>query len=159
MIVVILKIFNPVLILKKNIKMKKLNYLIIFLISLSLFFSCKKEDNSHDSNSSASNSSVLTSGSWRVSYYHHDSDDNTADFSGYVFIFTSAGTMSASNSNGTTTGTWSQDDSHNELHFSIGSSTPLNKLSSGWAVISSNGSEMLLKDDGNSAEEVHFSKI
>jgi hypothetical protein len=140
--------------------MKKINYILAILLSLALFTSCKKEDNGSSSSSGSSTniSSIITSGTWKVSYYHHNSDDNTADFTGYTFTFNSNGTMTAINSD-TTNGTWSKDDSHSEVHFSIGSTAPLSKLTSGWTVISATTTQMVFKDDSSSTEEVHFTKI
>jgi len=142
--------------------MKKIKFFIAAALCIAVFASCKKEDNSSSNNNSSNNSSVtsvMTSGSWRVSYYHEGGDDHSTDFSGYTFTFGSSGTMTAVHSSGTTTGTWSKDDSHNEIHFSIGSSAPLNELNSGWTVISATSSEMIFKDDGNSNEELRFVKI
>jgi hypothetical protein len=148
---------NIILLLKK-ISMKKIYFLSALLVSLA-FTSCKKEDNSSNNNPSSSFTTTLTSGSWKVSYFHHDDDNSTANFSSYVFTFSSNGTMTATNNSGTTNGTWSKDDSHNEVHFSIGSSSPLSDLSSGWTVISTSASQIIFKDDGNSAEELHLTKI
>jgi hypothetical protein len=142
--------------------MRKINYFTAAFVCLALVTSCKKEDNSHD-NSGSSNSpsitSIITSGSWSVSYHHVGSDDHTTDFSGYTFTFSTGGTMTAVHSGDITNGTWSRDDSHNEIHFSIGSSSPLSDLSSGWSVVSSTSSKMVFRDDGNSSEELHFIKI
>jgi hypothetical protein len=143
--------------------MKKIYYLIaVAIISATFLSSCKKDDHGSDDSSSSSNTStlttVMTSGSWKVSYYHHGSDDNSHNFDGYTFTFQSNGTMTAVNSSGTVNGTWSRDDSHNEIHFSIGSSSPLSDISSGWIVSSFTGTSLKFRDDSSSDEELYFSR-
>jgi len=136
--------------------------LLIFAIT-TMIVSCKKDDNTKpDDNSSAltPTSVIISSCSWRVSYYHEINDDHTGNFNGYTFTFNSNGTMTATNSAGTTNGTWSNDDSQNELHISLGNNDPLKDLSKGWLIISKTSIEIKLQDD-NSAhnEELHFTKI
>lgn len=134
--------------------------LLIFAIA-TMVVSCKKDDNTKpDDNSNSSMSAIIISGTWRVSYFHESGDDHTSNFSGYTFTFNSKGTMAATNSAGTTNGTWSNDDSQNGLHISLGSSNPLKDLSKGWLIISKTSNEIKLEDD-NSAhnEELHFTRI
>jgi len=143
--------------------MKNKIYLMVFLIAaLATASSCKKEDNSSSSSSTSSNvSAYITSGSWRINYYHESGDDHTSNFDGYTFTFSTSGTMSATNSGGTTSGTWEVDDSNvNEFHMSIGSTSPLLDLNHGWIITSQSAAEIHMKDDDlNHSEEVHFIKI
>jgi hypothetical protein len=124
--------------------------------------SCKKEDNSSPSNSSSNPSvaSLITSGTWCVTYFHEDNSDHTADFNGYAFAFNGNGTMTAVNASGTTTGTWRVNDSNaNEFHMSVGNSDPLSKLDKGWIITSEASTEIKMKDDNSSNnEELHFTK-
>lgn len=132
--------------------------ILILILGIVTISACKKEDNSP---ASSSVSSIITSGSWRVSYYHESGNDRTSNFSGYTFTFNSNETMTAANSSGTTNGTWKNDDSNaNEFHMSMGSASPCNVLNHGWLIISKTSSEIDMKDD-NSAhdEEMHFTKI
>ena len=144
--------------------MKKIiTHLGMLIVALTLTItSCKKDDNSSPSSSSTSTAvpSTLTTGSWRVSYYHESNNDHTLNFTGYSFTFSSNGTMTATNSSGTTNGTWNNDDSHSEFHMSIGNSSPLSDISNGWIITSSSSTQIIMKDD-NSAhnEELHFTRI
>ncbi|MEO8146343.1 MAG: hypothetical protein ABI723_01835 [Bacteroidia bacterium] len=132
----------------------KISTVLIFL-SASFFTSCKKDDNS----STLSTNTIVTSGSWRVTYYHEINDDHTSDFNGYTFIFNSNGTIAATNSSGTTNGSWSSDDSNNEVHIDLGNIDPLKELSKGWLVISKTETEIKLQDDNSAhTEELHFTK-
>ena len=145
--------------------MKTKIYITLILLALSASFqSCKKNDDNSPSNSSGSGnnnvSTVLTAGSWRVSYFHENSSDHTNDFNGYTFTFNGNGTMTAANSSGTVNGTWRKDDSSNEIHFSIGSSLPLTDLNKGWIVTSQSAVEIIMMDDNSSHnEELRFAKI
>lgn len=133
---------------------------ILLLISVSFFGGCKKGDNSTSSTSATNTTTIITSGSWRVSFYHESNYDSTSNYNGYTFTFNSNGTMTATNSGGITNGTWSNDDSQNEFHISIGSTRPLSDLSNGWLIISKTSTEVDLKDDNTSHnEELHFTKF
>jgi hypothetical protein len=136
----------------------KINFIIYIIITAVFTSSCKKSDD-NSSGSTPSVSGTITTGSWRVSYYHESNSDHTSNFNGYTFTFNNNGTMAATNSSGTTNGTWNKDDSSNELHLSIGNSSPLNDLSNGWVIISNSSNEIDLKDDNSSHnEELHFTK-
>ena len=141
--------------------MKNKIHLIALAILIIAASSCKKEDNSPASTTSSSISGIITSGNWRVSYYHEGSNDHTSNFNGYTFAFSSSGTMTATDTSGMTSGTWRIDDSNvNEFHMSIGSSTPLTDLDRGWLITSQTSTEIQMKDDsGSSNEELHFTKI
>jgi len=139
----------------------KLFFLAIMITAIAVT-SCKKEDNSSSSNNSTSDiSGIITSGSWRVSYYHESGNDHTTNFDGYTFTFSSNGNMTATNSSGTTNGTWDIDDSNaNEFHMSIGSTTPLTDINNGWLITSHSSTEIQMKDDNSTHnEELHFTKI
>ena len=140
--------------------MKNLTGIISVLVILTVA-SCSKEDSKSGSNTGTSTSGILSSGTWRVTYYHESNSDHTINFKGYTFTFNANGQMTAKDSLATTTnGTWSSDDSHNEFHMVIGSSSPLSDISNGWLIISITGSECDMKDDNSShIEELHFQKI
>lgn len=143
--------------MKNNIQILALIIAVITTAS-----SCKKDDNSSSSsNSNTAFISAITSGSWRITYFHESGDDHTSNFNGYTFTFSSSGTMTATDSSGTVSGTWRMDDSNsNEFHMSIGNTSPLTDLDKGWLIISQSSTEIVLKDDDSTHnEELHFSKI
>jgi len=141
-------------------KTKITQAVLLISVIVSLSVSCKKEDNG-PAVSTLSASAIITSGSWRVSYYHESGDDHTINFSGYTFTFSSNGTMTATNSSGTTSGTWKIDDRNkNEFHMDLGSASPCSVMNHGWLIISKTSSEMGIKDDDMMHnEELHFTKI
>jgi len=118
---------------------------------------CKKDDN---------NSGPFTdptAGTWKVSLFTDSGKDETAEFAGYSFIFNSGGTATATKSTVATTGSWSINSSSNKfnLNFGVKSNTnkPLGELTDDWVIISSNSTEIKLKDDNEGSGEVlTFSK-
>ncbi len=128
----------------------------VILVAITVLQSCKKDDNSQ---STASTATILNEGTWRVSYYHDNSSDHTSEFTGYSFTFFAAGTMSSMCNGIMNTGTWSCDDSSKEFHCNIGSTSPLSDLDKGWMLTSKTNNEIILKDDNSgSLEELHLTK-
>lgn len=104
-------------------------------------------------------STILTSGTWFVSYYFED-DDETTDYAGYVFTFNGAGTISVLKSGNTTSGTWSNflDSGVQKLDLTF-SDDNLDDLEEDWRVIEYNANLIKLKDgSGDDAEYLYFSK-
>ncbi|HEX5001685.1 MAG TPA: hypothetical protein VFW78_04250 [Bacteroidia bacterium] len=139
-------------------------YLLTLAMAVTMTSACKKDDNQHsdDNSGSLSNAvtSIITKGSWRVSYYHENGDDHTPNFSNYLFMFGVNGSLIASNGAGTTLGTWSIDDSSNEFRIAIGTTSPLLDMNHGWLVVAKSNTELDLKDDSPSShEELHFTKL
>lgn len=101
--------------------------------------------------------SVITSGTWRVTYYFDDGDE-TSDFAGYVFTFNSNNTITVVKNALTYTGTWSfyEDDGVAifELNFS---DSELSELADDWELLEFSNTVVELKDDGND-EYLTFTK-
>lgn len=126
--------------------------LILILAGALCFSSCKKEDNS-----SARINEVKTamqSGSWRITLYSDDGQNETSYFSGYSFSFQNNGTLSANNGSATESGTWSvrnsnsNDDSNDDLDFIIlfNSSNNFEELNDDWDIVSNTATRIELKD-------------
>lgn len=102
---------------------------------------------------------ISTDGTWIVSSYFDDGDDETNDYATYRFVFLADGTLNAtdllsSNSN-PYSGTWSitdsnstDDDSLDDLDFNINfnQNNVLNELSDDWDIISYTDTEIKLVD-------------
>lgn len=104
-------------------------------------------------------STILTSGTWFVSYYFED-DDETTDYAGYVFTFNTGGTISVLKSGNTTSGTWSNflDSGVQKLDLTF-SNDNLDDLEEDWRVIEYNSNLIKLRDgSGDDAEYLYFSK-
>jgi len=98
-------------------------------------------------------SDIAASGTWRVTLFTNSGTDETADFTGYTFTFSSNGTVAALKSGITQNGTWSVDNSSGKFIINLGpkdnSNKPLGELTDDWKIISSSNSEIKLKDDSN----------
>ncbi|WP_397362442.1 hypothetical protein [Olleya sp. R77988] len=104
----------------------------------------------------------LTTGDWYVTYYFDDTDE-TSNYSDYVFNFATDGTSTATNTSGTTNGSWftsSGDETDLELNLNFGTTSPLDELADDWDVLQVTSDIISLKDisgDG-SAEYLIFER-
>ncbi|MBF6641121.1 hypothetical protein IVB69_06490 [Flavobacterium sp. J49] len=107
------------------------------------------DDNSGGSGGSGSSAftDVLTSGTWYISYYFEDDDDETSDFNGYTFTFNSNGTSTALRNGVTTNGTWSTfvDSGQNKLDL-IFNGINLDEIEDDWRIIEYSNTQIRLKD-------------
>lgn len=102
--------------------------------------------------------SILTNGTWYVSYYFHNQDE-TYLYSNYTFTFNPIGTALAQGSQ-TVNGTWlihtNSGSNYLELDFDGGT---LSDLDDDWKVIEFTDNQIRLKDgSGGSADYLYFSK-
>lgn len=98
------------------------------------FASCSSDDD----NSSVNNGSITEitntagSGTWRVTSYVEDGNDETHHFNGYTFTFGANGVLTAVNGDQTQTGAWAvtdssssdDDDSGSDIDFEIFFASP-----------------------------------
>ena len=125
-----------------------------------IFSSCDHSANI-DSSSSTAAANTLTAGSWRVTLFTDSGNDETSDFNGYSFTFSSNGNIQAVKNSVTTTGSWSTTSS--KFIIDLGPKTdankPLGELTDDWKVISNTDVEIKLTDDNPSSNEfLTFSK-
>jgi hypothetical protein len=117
-----------------------------------LAVSCSK-NNSISSNTAQ----VASSGTWRVSLFTDSGNDETSDFSGYSFTFSSNGTVTAIKNGVTKNGTWSVSSSSNKFNINLGpkdnSNSPLGELTDDWKILSSTATEIRLGDDNSASNE------
>jgi hypothetical protein len=91
---------------------------------------------------------ALTNGDWYVTYFFDDIDE-TADFQDFVFNYASDGTATATDTSGTTNGTWSTsagDETELELNLNFGTADPLDELAEDWDVLEVTNDIIRLKD-------------
>lgn len=90
---------------------------------------------------------ILSNGLWIVASYTEDSDDQTANYSGYELDFNTDGTVLASNGSNTNNGTWSVFSSGNQMMLDFGTDMPFQEFNDDdWDVISSSETEVILQD-------------
>jgi len=142
--------------MKKSIKIACIAVLSLTLLSST----CSSDD---DNNVMVDNSAEIQtivnlaeSGAWQITYFFDDPTDETNHFSGYQFLFNSNGTITASNSTSTVTGTWSVTDdsssddssSDDDIDFNISFASPADfqELSDDWDILSRSNSKIELID-------------
>lgn len=107
-------------------------------------------------------STVLTSGSWRVSYFSEDGDDQTSDYLGSNFTFNSNWTIQIVKNANSSSGTWNNymDSGENKLNLTF-SSSYFDELEEDWNIIEYNQTVIRLKHvsggDG-SIDYLYFTK-
>ncbi|TCK67930.1 hypothetical protein DFQ05_1713 [Winogradskyella wandonensis] len=90
---------------------------------------------------------ILSDGLWVVASYTEDTDDQTANYSGYQLNFDSGGTVSASNGTNTNNGTWSVFSSGNQMALNFGTDIPFNEFNDDdWDVISVSDTQVVIQD-------------
>lgn len=79
---------------------------------------------------------IITTGVWYVTYYFDDFDE-TGDFAEYEFNFASDGTAGATNTSGTTPGTWNYyvDSGVDKVDLFFGTVSPLDELDEDWEIL------------------------
>lgn len=125
--------------------MKTENTLIgTLLIFATILTSCKNDD----SGSSPSVSGTITQGSWKVTLYSDNGNDETSHFSGYAFTFSNNGTVTAVRSGSSVSGTWSDgnDDSQTKLVLTFLSPPDFEEISDDWHVLKNTSSKIELED-------------
>jgi hypothetical protein len=135
--------------------MKKIVFLILVVVAAT---AC--DDDNDDRNNSAQKIQEIKDdvmeGQWRVTYFYDTDHDETSVFNGYTFQFAETGTLTATNSMSTHTGTWSvtdsnssdDDDSLDDLDFNIVFTSPaeFEEISDDWDIISQSDTKIELRD-------------
>ena len=125
-------------------------YSVLLVLSFSLVVSCSTDDDNNSTNNSVQIAQVETTietGTWRITNFNDSGQDETIDFNGYVFTFSSNGTLTATNGATSYTGTWSvtgddssDDDSSDDLDFNISFPVPdtddFADLNDDWDIVS-----------------------
>ena len=136
----------------------------ILFIALLSFTSCSTSDDGDDNNSNNAAEiqqieSSVESGTWRVTSMVDSGQDETSDFNGYDFTFSSNGTISATNGVNTYNGTWSvtnssssssssssSDDIDFNIQFQVADDHDFDDLNDDWDVVSHTSSMISLID-------------
>lgn len=129
---------------------------------LSLMFmsaTCSSSDDDEILNNASEISTIksrATSGTWKVTYYYDTDHEETSNFTGYTFTFSTSGVLTATNGVNTYTGSWSVSDdsssssssssSDNHIEFRVSFSSPNNfeSLSEDWEITSHSASKIVL---------------
>jgi hypothetical protein len=99
--------------------MKKVfNLGMLLMLSFSLMSSmCSSDDDDESPNDNSQQiaeiENTAASGKWRITNFNDSGQNETSDFNGYYFSFNADGSLVATNSSDTMTGTWSVKDDSN----------------------------------------------
>jgi hypothetical protein len=129
--------------------MKKLHLRI--LVAGFLFLSCHK---TNDQNTGITDAQI-TSGDWRITLFTDHGNNETSDFSGYIFSFGTDGVLTAVKGPTSTAGTWSKGNKFNiDLGDKNDTNKPLGELTDDWHIIASSATSIQLGDDNASSGEL-----
>jgi hypothetical protein len=120
-------------------------------IAMILFAACKKQVGN-----------IVTRGDWKVSSYIEQGNDETTDFSNYIFSFENNGTVTLTGNTGIFTGTWSEGDegSKHKLYINF-MSGPAAVLTNDWEIINKSRRELRMTTENlssGSSETLVFTK-
>lgn len=126
--------------------------LLITLISTLIFaIACTRNPDLSDDAAKAAGS-----GTWRVSLLSERGTDDTPDFSGYGFTFSSNGIVTAINGAFNKSGTWSA--GSKKFNIDLGpkdnSNKPFGQLTDDWQIISVTTTEITLTDDNTTTNKL-----
>lgn len=99
---------------------------------------------------------ILTTGSWFVTYYFDDTDE-TSDFAGYEFTFATDNTAQAVSTSNTVDGTWSLTNSNTpDLNLFFGTNAPFDELDEDWDIVEATQDIIKLKHISGGDGSVDF---
>jgi hypothetical protein len=132
--------------------MKKL---VLFLAVLLVGSLCGCPDNNNDDLTP-----TITTGTWRVSYFIENGDEDTSLFHGYVFTFKTDGTISVTRPRlPVAPGTWNEYNYDNRLTLDFGQSGYLERLNEDWVVARVDDNAVLLNEPGRPLNQCEFARI
>ncbi len=117
--------------------MKK--YLLLCSVFCLVFLlSCDKnnDDSTTTTVSVTTLNSTMVQSTWRITYFFDTNKDETSNFTGYNFSFTSGGALTAIKNTTTVNGTWAAGTDNSKTKLIIDFSTPANfiELSEDWEI-------------------------
>ena len=143
----------------KNLEKIKSTMVVVMLLVLTTLSSCSSSSNDSSSSNSTGNTTtavttIVSSGTWKITYYYDTDHDATSNFTGYNFTFGGSSALTATNGTNNYSGYWtvsdsnSDDDSLSDLHFNIAFSSPtqFEELTSDWEIIEKSATVIKLKD-------------
>lgn len=133
--------------------MKKI--LFISAAALLSLVSCSKDDDETASGPSAQVAASLKQGTWRISSYVDNNVDETDNFSSFTFTFSASGSVTASNSLLSATGSWTTgvDDGKHELDLNFTTPALFTEMDEDWEIVSYTATTISLKDVNDTGTE------
>lgn len=101
-------------------------------------------------------SSVVSSGTWKITYFYDDGDE-TSDYAGYNFTFNANGTSIATKNSSSINGSWSTYlDSGNTIFDLLFNGDTLDEIEEDWRVIEFSSTIIRLKDASGGSDDIDY---
>ncbi len=135
-------------------KILKFEQILSILLIAVVLYSCSEDDSPNNENTQNQIENNVQSGTWRITNFIDSGTNETNDFIGYDFTFSSSGVMNANNGTNNYDGTWSitdsnsSDDSQDNLDFNINFNltNDFEDLNDDWDFISNSSTKIELID-------------
>lgn len=117
-------------------------------------------DDNSGGGGNATFSNVITNGTWYISYFFEDDDNETSDYLGYNFTFSVTGTITVVKASATTNGSWSNyiDSGDDILDLNFNDSN-LDELEEDWEITEYSSTVIKLKHvSGGETDYLYFTK-
>jgi hypothetical protein len=156
--------------MKTVINKKSVPKALTLFLCMVFLLSCDTSSTSNNNQSTINTIvSMMSSGTWRITYYFDSNQDETSDYAGYNFTFGANNVLTASNGANNYTGFWSVTRSSSggsslsDLDFNILFTAPpfMAELSDDWDIISATSTEIKLIDvsgGGGGTDYLTFTK-
>ena len=115
------------------------------------------DDCNDDGSGNTSLSDIIVNGTWRISSFIDDGEDETDNFNGYNFTFLSNGNAVAIKNTITINGLWSNyiDDGYSKLDLSFDDNL-LEELEEDWRILENNNSLIKLRHVSGGGGGTHY---
>jgi hypothetical protein len=102
---------------------------------------------------------ILEQGTWRITLFMEEGNNETSDFNGYAFTFNEDGSVDAIGSGGAVEGTWSTEKDDGDLKLYLNFTDPLlSEIADDWHILSQSDAKLEMEDvsggDGGTDELV-----
>jgi len=138
--------------------MKKLKLLMAGIAALGLLTACSDDDSSSTNGNTTEVVNTVQDGTWRITSFVEETNDETHHFTGYTFTFDDNDVLTATNGANTYTGTWSvtnssnssddDDNNNSDIDFNIMFASPDNftDLNDDWDILERTDTKIRLRD-------------
>ena len=138
--------------------MKKLKLLMAGIAALGLLTACSDDDSSSTNGNTTEVVNTVQDGTWRITSFVEETNDETHHFTGYNFTFDDNDVLTATNGANTYTGTWSvtnssnssddDDNNNSDIDFNIMFASPDNftDLNDDWDILERTDTKIRLRD-------------
>lgn len=101
-------------------------------------------------------SSVISSGTWRITYFYDDGDE-TSDYAGYNFTFNANGTSIATKNLSSINGSWlTYLDNGNTIFDLLFNGDILDEIEEDWRVVEFSSTVIRLKDSSGGSDDIDY---